>query len=156
MAGATAGPEKKARVQNRPNTGVAFEPTKEHRQLVMLAVAIGYTHAQTAMLINMPTGIAVDTLQKHFRQELETGADQVNAVVAQNLFKVATDPKHTRQVVAAIFWLKARAGWRDHDPLKFKGEGEIQPGGDPASPGAAPKMPIRFTLSIGERTPEEG
>lgn len=52
------------------------------------------------------------TLRKHFRQELDTAATQANARVAGALFKKATGDGPS-SVTAAIFWLKARAGWQE-------------------------------------------
>src|SRR5436305_1514743 len=53
------------------------------------------------------------TLRRHYRQELDRGAAEATAKVAQSLFQMATVEKN---VAAAIFWMKARAGWREkHD-----------------------------------------
>ena len=50
------------------------------------------------------------TLRKHFRSELDRGSIEANIKVAQTLFTMATVDKN---VAAAIFWMKARAGWRE-------------------------------------------
>ena len=50
------------------------------------------------------------TLRKHFRRELSRGSVEATAKVAQTLFHMATVDKN---VGAAIFWMKARAGWRE-------------------------------------------
>jgi hypothetical protein len=50
------------------------------------------------------------TLRRHFREELDRAAPEANARVAQSLYQQATTGKKT---AAAIFWLKARAGWRE-------------------------------------------
>jgi hypothetical protein len=55
-------------------------------------------------------GIDMKTLRKHFREELDRGVVEANAKVAQSLFQMATQGKN---VAAAIFWLKIRAGWRE-------------------------------------------
>ncbi len=55
-------------------------------------------------------GIDDKTLRKHFRDELITATIEANAAVAQSLFQMATKGKN---VAAAIFWLKVRAGWKD-------------------------------------------
>jgi len=52
-------------------------------------------------------GIDAKTLRKHFREELDRGTVEANAKVAQSLFQMAT---HGRNVAAAMFWMKARAG----------------------------------------------
>jgi hypothetical protein len=52
-------------------------------------------------------------LRRHYRKELDRGAVEATAKVAQSLFQMATVDK---SVAAAIFWMKARAGWREkHD-----------------------------------------
>jgi hypothetical protein len=55
----------------------------------------------------------VKTLRKHYRRELDTGAIEANSRVASSLYTMATTDK---VVAAAIFWMKARAGWKDHTP----------------------------------------
>lgn len=57
-------------------------------------------------------GIDPKTLRKHYRSELDHGHTKANARVAENLFKKATG-EGREAVIAAIFWLKARAGWRE-------------------------------------------
>ena len=51
------------------------------------------------------------TLRRYFREELDRAAPEANARVAQTVYQMATTGKN---VTAAIFWLKARAGWRDY------------------------------------------
>lgn len=51
-------------------------------------------------------------LHDAFADELETGAARANSRVAENLYRRATGESR-EAVTAAIFWLKARAGWRD-------------------------------------------
>jgi hypothetical protein len=50
------------------------------------------------------------TLRKHFRRELDCGSIEATAKVGQSLFRMATEGG---SVAAAIFWMKARAGWRE-------------------------------------------
>jgi len=64
--------------------------------------------------------IDAKTLRKHFCRELDRGTIEANAKVAAALFTMATVDKN---VAAAIFWMKARAGWRekplpDEEPAK--------------------------------------
>jgi hypothetical protein len=58
--------------------------------------------------------LAVDpkTLRKHYREELDHGHTKANARVAENLYRKATGDGR-EAVVAAIFWLKTRAGWKE-------------------------------------------
>jgi hypothetical protein len=68
--------------------------------------AFGVQQAEIATLI------ACDpkTLRKYYRHELDIGATEANVRVARSLFNMATKE---RNVAAQIFWLKARAGWRE-------------------------------------------
>src|SRR3712207_8721938 len=56
------------------------------------------------------------TLRRHFRRELDRGTVEANAKVAQSLFNMATQGN---SVAAAIFWMKARAGWRERHELEI-------------------------------------
>ena len=66
--------------------------------------------------------IAVDakTLRKHYRPELDHGHTKANARVAENLYCRATG-EGREAVVAAIFWLKTRAGWKESSIHELKG-----------------------------------
>jgi hypothetical protein len=57
-------------------------------------------------------GIDPKTLRKHYREELDTGHIKATAKVAENLYRKATG-EGREAVVAAIFWLKTRAGWKE-------------------------------------------
>lgn len=57
-------------------------------------------------------GIADKTLAKHYDDELIHAEDQ-NAKVQRTLFSMATDLTHPKCATAAIFWMKARAGWKE-------------------------------------------
>jgi hypothetical protein len=66
----------------------------------------GIPHDSIATLLD----IDAKTLRKHFRRELDRGSIEATTKVAQSLFQMATQGKN---VAAAIFWMKARAGWRE-------------------------------------------
>ena len=57
-------------------------------------------------------GIDAKTLRKHYRDELDHGHVKANVRVAENLYRKATG-EGCESVIAAIFWLKTRAGWRE-------------------------------------------
>ena len=57
------------------------------------------------------------TLRKYFRDELDQGVTEANAKVAQSLFNMATKQNN---VAAAIFWMKARAGWREKHEVQVE------------------------------------
>jgi len=58
--------------------------------------------------------VAIDpkTLRKHYSGELKNGHVKANAKVAENLFRKATGDGR-EAVIAAIFWMKTRAGWKE-------------------------------------------
>jgi hypothetical protein len=66
------------------------------------------------------TLIACDakTLRKYYRNELDIGQTIANAAVAESLFLMATRDKVP---AAAIFWMKARAGWKEARDLNIGG-----------------------------------
>jgi len=57
-------------------------------------------------------GIDAKTLRKHYRDELDHGHVKANVKVAENLYRKATG-EGREAVVAAIFWLKTRARWKE-------------------------------------------
>ncbi len=83
-----------------------FVPTDERRRVVRALSGLGLPQDDIATHL----GIDPKTLRKHFRTELDLGAIEATAKVAQSLFRMATDGNN---VGAAIFWMKARAGWRE-------------------------------------------
>lgn len=83
---------------------------EETRERVRQLASVGTKQEDIALSI----GISKPTLVKYYRDELNVGMIDANAKVAQSLFDQATN-KDKPNVVAAIFWLKARAGWRDSD-----------------------------------------
>jgi predicted transcriptional regulator len=94
------------------------EPTeKDRRQVRVLSGMVGATHEEIAAVL----GISEPTLRKYYREELDASPTEANAKVAQSLFRQATNPDKPN-VVAAIFWMKARAGWRDSDAAEGKKE----------------------------------
>lgn len=56
--------------------------------------------------------ISEETLKERFAGSLERGLSMSTALVAETLFRKALGDG-PQAVTAAIFWLKARAGWRD-------------------------------------------
>ncbi len=89
--------------------GVRFEPTDEQRRTVRAMAGYGMPHVDIAIFLD----IDAKTLRKHFTRELELGSIEATTKVAQSLFRMATEGKN---VAAAIFWMKARAGWREKQP----------------------------------------
>jgi hypothetical protein len=86
----------------------SHKPDPELRRQVEALAGFGIPEADIAGLI----GIDPKTLRKHYRQELDHGHTKANAKVAENLFRKATGDGR-ESVTAAIFWLKARARWKE-------------------------------------------
>lgn len=131
-------------------------PTASERALVSLATAIGYTHDQTRRLVRPEDGgIGKSTLEKYFRPELETAGERLNAAVANSLFAKATG-NGRESVRAAIFWLKARAGWREGDGLSASAS--LRRGGAPGDGGQAPPEgeELVFKIQLGDGGGEDG
>ncbi len=84
-------------------------PTEASHKLAHQLLGLGTKQADVAMIM----GMSVNTLVKHYPEEIKNAAAQVNAQVKTNLFAMT---KHN--VAAAIFWLKNRDKdeWKDrHD-----------------------------------------
>ena len=84
-----------------------FNPTAEQYRMVKSLAAYGLRQSEIAAMLELRSE---KTLRKHFRSELDRGAAEANSQVAQSLYRLATSGK---SAVAAIFWLKCRAGWRE-------------------------------------------
>ena len=106
--------------------GVRFQPSEDQRRTVRAMAGFGVPHDGIAILLE----IDPKTLRRHFRRELDRGSVEATAKVAQTLFQLATVD---RNVGAAIFWMKARAGWREkHEvevtarPLRELSDAELE------------------------------
>jgi hypothetical protein len=89
----------------------AFEPTAEQRRTVRAMAGFGVPQEDIATFLD----IDPKTLRKHFRVELDRGAIEATTKVAQSLFRMATEGNN---VAAAIFWMKARAGWSEKQRIE--------------------------------------
>lgn len=81
------------------------EPTAEQRLLVEQYVAVGLVHAQIAQLL----GFSEDTLQRYYREELDSGVAKANAQIGAKLFSKAI----AGDTGCLIFWAKTRMGWKE-------------------------------------------
>lgn len=126
------------RSANGPKRRVLFEPTPEQRQLVMLMAATGATQAQMRSNITNPTtGRPANEhdFRNAFKDELDNATARLNALVAGNLYTIATSKTHKQAATAAIFWLKTRAGWREPESWhieqrRMQVEAEMQKGNE--------------------------
>jgi hypothetical protein len=94
-----------------------FVPRPEMAAQVKTLAAMGIPQADIGRVL----GCSGPTVRKYFGEELDNGAVEANAAVAQSMFRQATN-KTKPNVVAGIFWLKCRAGWRDKDGAVGKKE----------------------------------
>ncbi|WP_376094357.1 hypothetical protein ACE7GA_00960 [Roseomonas sp. CCTCC AB2023176] len=110
--------------------GVPFEPTEEQRRTVRAMSGYGVPQDDIATLLE----VSPKTLRKHFGRELERGSIEATAKVGQSLFRMATEGG---SVAAAIFWMKARAGWREKQA----------PGGSEDAAGAIDAADVRGRIA---------
>lgn len=94
------------------------KPTVETMAQVEALSGYGVRHDEIALYLD----IDPKTLRKYYREQLDKGTIKANAGIARSLHKQATEGN----VAAAIFWLKARAGWREKQEVELTG-----PGGGP-------------------------
>lgn len=102
-----------------------FTPAAAQRQLVLRLAACGTPVPEICALVTGARGrpVTETTLRMHFAQELLEGSVRANSNVAQSLYSKATGG----DTIAAIFWLKCRAHWRESaQALELTG-----PGGGP-------------------------
>src|SRR5437660_542087 len=84
-----------------------FKPISAQRYMAKTLAALGVPHDHIAHRVGLRSP---KTLRRHFRKELDDGAAEANAKVAQTLYHMATSGKYPW---ATTFWLRARAGWSD-------------------------------------------
>jgi len=95
--------------------GDGYKRTAETANLVAALSGYGIPHEDIVRMVPNPqTGepISPTTLRLHYRRELDSGHTQATARVAGALFKNAVTNEN---VAAQIFWMKARARWRQTD-----------------------------------------
>lgn len=95
------------------------KPTPETMAQVEALSGYGIRQDEIAQYLN----IDPKTLRKHYADQLAGGMTKANVAVARSLHKQATEGGN---VAAAIFWMKARAGWREKQEVELSG-----PGGGP-------------------------
>src|SRR5215204_3893057 len=100
----------------------AHKPEPGTRRQVEAMAGFGVPEADIAKVVKVDP----KTLRKHYREELDTGHVKANAKVAENLFRKATG-QGREAVIAAIFWLKTRAGWRETNVHEIGGSRDLAP-----------------------------
>lgn len=100
--------ERKRPNQKSPNQ--KHVPTDETRKLVRRMAAAGLSKQQAAHVLGMKSQTQVT---HHYDEEWTQGAAEAIFGVAGLLYRKALQGN----VTAMIFYLKARAGWRDRGPV---------------------------------------
>lgn len=95
---------------NEKNKGgrPSHKPNDKDRAQVQAMAGYGVSQRDIALVLD----IDINTLRKHYKDELDKGAIKANAAVAQSLYKKATGDGQ-QAVTAAIFWAKTRMGWKE-------------------------------------------
>jgi hypothetical protein len=83
----------------------AFVADEATREKVRHLAGLGVPQDDIAIII----GCAPKTLRKCFRNELDRGVAEANAVISGSLFAAAK----AGNITAQIFWLKTRGGWKE-------------------------------------------
>lgn len=98
--------------------GVNHEPSDTSRAMVKALSAYGVPHEDIACRLE----ISHDTLERHYRRELDLGRIEANAKVAGKLYQLATQEDVTKaSITAMIFWLKTRARWSETERHEIVG-----------------------------------
>jgi hypothetical protein len=91
------------------------QPTDHQRHQVLTLAGLGIPQVEIAGLLRL----APKTLRARYRYELDTGATRANAAVAQSLYNMAVRDKVPS---AAIWWTKARMGWKEQQDVNVGGQ----------------------------------
>jgi len=91
-----------------------YIPTEKDRGMVKAMTACGISTEEIGQVL----GVCERTVRRKFPRELATGHIEANARVAKSLYDQAV----AGNVTAAIFWAKARMGWRDVQRTEVVGD----------------------------------
>src|ERR1043165_4271379 len=90
------------------------EPTKQTRDTVTALSGAGVQQTLIARVV----GVSKPTLEKAYRQELDTGKSTITALAVATLVK-AMNAGGRGAVGAAAFWLKCRENWKETSNHRF-------------------------------------
>ena len=93
------------------------DPTPAQRGQVEALAGYGFAEADIATVMALKS----EVLCLRYAGELASGHIKANAKVAENLFRKATG-EGRESVIAAIFWLKARARWTESNAHQLTGK----------------------------------
>jgi hypothetical protein len=94
--------------QKRGRGRPAYQPNQKDRGIVESLTGFGFTVDHVARLLMIDS----KTVQKYYRNELDTGHIKANSAVVQSLYSKAIG-NGPQAVTACIFWMKVRCGWKD-------------------------------------------
>lgn len=94
-------------------------PDSDTRNRVYELSKVGTRYEDIATLI----GISNDTMKKYYKEELDKGRIEANAIIAGTLFEQAKEGNTS----AAIFWLKTRARWKETTTHEVGGDPDGAP-----------------------------
>ena len=120
-------------------SGSTYVPTEEQRRTVRAMSGYGIPQTDIATILE----IDAKTLRKHFRRELDRGSIEATTKVAQTLFSMATSGQNT---AAAIFWMKARAGWREKQEIVLSAKPVIEMSDEELAHEIARERTARLTI----------
>jgi hypothetical protein len=86
----------------------AFLVNEALREKVWHLAGLGVPQDDIAKIV----GCSPKTLRKRFRDELDRGVAEANAIISGCLFAAAK----AGNIAAMIFWMKTRAHWRERPP----------------------------------------
>lgn len=116
-------------------------PNESSRNAVLHYCGLGMTQPQICQLM----GFSRSTLVKNYRHELDVGEAKMTINVANNLYSMATDRDHRSSAASAMFWMKARAGWRETNRTEVTG----------ANGGAIKTEGSAHTIDASQLSPEQ-
>ena len=85
----------------------SFQPTEEQRRIVKAMTGYGIQQEGITKILGLRSP---KTLRNHFREELDKGAIEAHAQVAQACFKMAKSGQHPQMT---MFWLRTQGRWRE-------------------------------------------
>ena len=101
-----------------PGRGHEHVPTEDQRRMVAALVVAGAPQDRIARCV----GINRETLEKHYREELDTSEDKLAAMCAGKLGTAIREG----EAWAICFFLKCRRGWRERSEVEFSGGLELR------------------------------
>jgi hypothetical protein len=93
--------------------------TEEQRRVARAMAGLGVSRRHIAMHLRIDEAMLMGQLGA----ELELAEVEANSKVAKALFGMATQKGN---VEAAIFWMKARGGWREKQEIEATVNGEVK------------------------------